>query len=44
MKLVAMQFSPVNSVKPRYLPQHPVVKDAQPVFFPWCERPGVTAV
>jgi hypothetical protein len=37
-----MQFSPAfcnfHPVRPKHLPQHPVIDRPQPVLFPWCKR------
>jgi len=31
-------------LRPKYLPQHPVVEHPQPMFLPRCERPSFTSI
>ena len=46
MKPLIMQSPPLPSYlvtpKPKYLPQHPILKHPQPMFLPQCERPSFT--
>ena len=39
-----MQFSPLHchfvSLRPKYPPQHPILRQPQPMFLPQCERPS----
>jgi len=49
MKLLIMtQFSPVSCpfhpLRSHYLPQHSILQNPQPMFFPSCERPSFTPV
>ena len=48
IKLLIMQFSPFNcylvSVRPKYSPQHPILKHPQPTFLSQCERPSFTPI
>jgi len=41
MKLVIMQSDPLpcylGAPRPKYLSQHPILKDPQPMFLPHCE-------
>jgi len=41
MKLVIMQSDPLpcylGALRPKYLFQHPILKDPQPMFLPHCE-------
>ena len=43
-----MQSSPLPChlvpLRPKYSPQHPILKHPQPMFFPQCERPSVTPI
>ena len=42
--LCSFLHSPCHLVplRPKYSPQHPILKYPQPTFFPQCKRPGVT--
>ena len=46
IKFLIMQFSPLPChlvpPKPKYSPQHPILKQPQPTFLPHCERPSFT--
>ena len=46
IKLLVMYFSPLPSYlvppRPKYSPQHPILKHSQPTFLPQCERPSFT--
>jgi len=46
MKLSIMQFPTVSShflpLRPKYLPQPPILKQPRPMFFPECARPSFT--
>jgi hypothetical protein len=33
-----------SPVRPKYSPQHPILKHPQPMFFPKCERPCFTSI
>ena len=44
IKLLIMQFSPLPRhlipLRPKHLPQHPILKHPVPMFLPRCERPS----
>ena len=44
IQLLIMQFSPLPCypvpLRPKYSPQHPVLKHHQPAFIPQCQRPS----
>jgi hypothetical protein len=46
MKLLIMKFSPLPCypvpLKPKYSPQHPILKHPQPMFLPQWQRPYKT--
>jgi hypothetical protein len=48
MKLFIMRAPPVACylvlVRPKYLPQHPIVQHSRPTFLPQCERPSFTPI
>jgi hypothetical protein len=48
MKLLIIPSSPFACyfprLRPKYLPQHPIVKNPQPVFFAQCEGPSLIIV
>jgi hypothetical protein len=48
MKLLIMMFSafPCHLIplRPKYSPQHPILKHPQPTFFPQCQRPSFTPI
>ena len=48
IKLLIIQFFPLPSYlvpfKPKYSPQHPILKHPQPTFLPQCERPSFTPI
>jgi hypothetical protein len=39
--LCSLQHCPI---RPKYSPQHPVLKHPQPTFLPPCERPSLTPI
>jgi len=42
--LRSLLYSPVtSSLRPKYLPQHPILKHPQPMFLAQCERPSFTS-
>ena len=47
-KLFIMQFSPfpcyLVPLRPKYPPQHPILKHPQPTFLPQCQRPSFTPI
>ena len=48
VKLLIMYFSPLPCYlvphRPKYSPQHPILKHPQPMFLPQCERPSFTPI
>ena len=48
IQLLIMQFSPLPIYlvppRPKYSPQHPILKHPQPTFLPQCERPSFTPI
>ena len=48
MKLFIIESSPItcylDHLRPKYPPQHPILKHPQPTFLPQCERPSFTAI
>ena len=48
IKLLIMYFSPLPCylvpLRPKYSPQHPILKHPQPKFLPQCERPSFTPI
>jgi hypothetical protein len=46
MKLFIIKFSPLPCylvpLRPKYSPQHPILKHPQPTFLPQCQRPSFT--
>ena len=48
MKLFITHFSPVHyhlvPLRPKYSPQHPILKHPQPTFLPQCEWPSFTPI
>jgi hypothetical protein len=48
MKLLIMQSFPLPCylvyLRPKYPPQHPFLKNPQPIFLPRCERPSFTPI
>jgi len=47
-ELFILQFSPLPSyldpLRPKYLPQHPILKHPPPMFLPRCKRPSFTPI
>ena len=47
-KLLLMLFPPFscyfNTLRPKYSPQHPILKSPQSTFLPQCERPSFTPI
>ena len=48
IKVLIIWFSPLShypvSVRPKYYPQHPILKRPQPTFLPQCEQPSFTPI
>ena len=48
MNLLSVQFTaPLRNflqLKPKYLPQYPILKNPQPIFLSHCERPSFTPI
>jgi hypothetical protein len=48
MKLFIMKFSPLPCylvpLRPKYSPQHPIIKHPRPSFFPQCRWPSFTLI
>jgi hypothetical protein len=48
IKLLIMKFSPLPChlvpLRPKYSPQHPILKHPQPTFFPQCQRSRLTPI
>jgi len=46
--LLIIWFSPLSSylvpLRPKYSPQHPILKHPQPTFLPQCQRPSFTPI
>jgi len=44
MKVLIVQYAPVPRYlgprRPKYLPQHPILKHPQPTYFPQYEKPS----
>ena len=48
LKLLVIQISPLLCyripLRPKYSPQHPILKHLQPTFLPQCQRPSFTHI
>ena len=48
IKLLIMWLSPLSCypvpLRPKYSPQHPILKHPQPTFLPQCKRPSLTPI
>ena len=48
VKFLIMQFPPIpcylELLRPKYSPQHPILKHHRPMFLPQCQRPSFTPI